>query len=128
MTIICFPPAVKDTILQLQPVPLCPQAPDCLTGSFYLPKGRMAGLVLLLSRNLPVDWTANWSLSNWVPTYWCCCLLHRSGLLGQCPKQPQGGFLTVHQHSGFFFLVGVQSCNRTGPITRATWPPVPRVP
>ena len=52
MTIICFPPAVKDTILQLQPVPLCPQAPGCLTGSLYLPESRLAGLVLLPSQYL----------------------------------------------------------------------------
>ena len=52
MTIICFPPAVGDTILQLQRVPLCPQAPGCLTGSFYLPESRLAGLVLLPSQYL----------------------------------------------------------------------------
>ena len=54
MTIICFPPAVRDTILQLQPVPLCAQAPGCLTGSFYLPESRLAGLVLLPSQYLQV--------------------------------------------------------------------------
>ena len=52
MTIVCFPPAVKDTILQLQPVPLCPQAPGCFTGSFYLLESRLAGLVLLPSQYL----------------------------------------------------------------------------
>ena len=115
MTIICFPPAVRDTILQLQPVPLCAQAPGCLTGSFYLPESRLAGLVLLPSQYLQVrirrlTGSHNWSLSNWVPRYWCCCLLHWSGLSGQCPQQPPGGFSKARQHSGVFVLVSVH-CN-----------------
>ena len=80
------------------------------------------------SQDRLLDWIAGWSLSNWVPRYWCCCLLHWSGLSGQCPQQPPGGLSKACQHSGVFVLVSVQSCNRTGPTTRATWPPVPRVP
>ena len=62
------------------------------------------------SQDPPLDWIAGWSLSNWVPRYWCCCLLHWSGLSGQCPQQPPGGFSKARQHSGVFVLVSVH-CN-----------------
>ena len=92
-----------------------------------------SGLVLLPSQNLVqvracrFVWITDQPLSKSVTTYWYCCLLHWSGLPGQFPQQPAGGFWTVHQHSGAFFLVSAQSRNRTGLTTQATWPSDSRV-
>ena len=84
-------------------------------------------IFLATTLRLLLVWIADQALSKLVPTYWYCCLLHWSGLPGQSPQQPAGGFWTVHQHSGASFLVGAQSCNCTGLTTQATWPPHPQV-
>ena len=72
------------------------------------------GLLFPVAKILLPDQIAGWSLSNWVPRYWCCCLLH---WYGQCPRQPPGGFSKAREHSGVLVLVGVQCCNRTGHLS-----------
>ena len=57
---------------------LPPEKPVCWSGSASKP-------ISSSSQDPPLDWTADWSLSNWVPRYNCCCVLHWSGLSGQCP-------------------------------------------